>query len=169
MDGSRVGVCALVLLSGCGPRAVPETHLLPAGYSGPVHIIFGIKGAAPVTVDEGRRIYRIPRDGLLLTSSGPNLGWSVQGENTFEFIGPNGGLLPIAERWHTTVRDTPEARADPVIGAGYHANGTAEAPPMGCKFQYSQYFVGTKAQLLDTTKLDAPIDRVCSAISLVQQ
>jgi hypothetical protein len=56
-------------------RAEPEVHLLPAGYRGPVVIIFGQADGAALEREGRARVYRIPTDGVLRTQFDPNEGW----------------------------------------------------------------------------------------------
>jgi hypothetical protein len=57
---------------------VKETFLIPAGFQGRINIIFNQPSAAPVIVENGRRIYHIPADGILVTSSTLETGYIDQ-------------------------------------------------------------------------------------------
>jgi hypothetical protein len=56
----------LALLIGC-KYTEPETYLIPNGYKGKVNIIFNQKNGEKPVYESGRRIYKIPLNGILLT------------------------------------------------------------------------------------------------------
>lgn len=56
-------------LSGCGQK-IRETFLVPAGFEGRINVIFNQPSSPPIPVAEGRKVYNIPTDGILVTSSG---------------------------------------------------------------------------------------------------
>jgi hypothetical protein len=56
-------------------RAEPEIHLIPAGYEGPVVIIYGDSAGAPMRREGRARVYEIPADGVLRTRFPANPGW----------------------------------------------------------------------------------------------
>lgn len=55
----------LFVLCSCGPQR--ETILIPQGFAGRVNIIFRQQNGAPPKYENGRRVYEIPSNGLLLT------------------------------------------------------------------------------------------------------
>src|SRR6185369_5600324 len=112
----RFIVISLLVGVGCSPHAVPETHLLPDRYVGQVYIVFDVARAPETPVERGRRIYRIPADGVLFTHSSSNPGWSRHGEVAFEYANTAGRRTPIVGRWYSTVHDTPETRHDMTVG-----------------------------------------------------
>jgi hypothetical protein len=54
-------------ITGCYNNPEPETYLIPKGFRGRVSIIFNQKDGAPIRYENGRRIYEIPSNGILLT------------------------------------------------------------------------------------------------------
>ena len=48
-------------------RADSEVHLIPAGYSSDVTIVFNAPNGEPLDVEDGARLYRIPLTGILFT------------------------------------------------------------------------------------------------------
>ena len=56
-------------------RAEPEIHLIPAGYEGPVVIVYGDPAGAPMRREGRARVYEIPADGVLRTRFPANPGW----------------------------------------------------------------------------------------------
>jgi hypothetical protein len=55
-------------------RRPPERFLIPAGYSGWVRVDFRQKDAAPLPMEDGRRVLKLNVQGTLQTSSDPQLG-----------------------------------------------------------------------------------------------
>jgi hypothetical protein len=45
----------------------PETYLMPDGFKGRVNVIFNQPNGVPPRHENGRRIYKVPVDGILLT------------------------------------------------------------------------------------------------------
>ncbi len=50
-------------------QTVKETFLITSGFEGRINVIFNQPNAKPISVENDRRIYRIPADGILITSS----------------------------------------------------------------------------------------------------
>ncbi|WP_413999285.1 DUF6843 domain-containing protein [Flavobacterium sp. W1B] len=46
-----------------------ETFLIPSGFEGRINVVFNQQNANPIIVENDRRIYKIPSDGILITSS----------------------------------------------------------------------------------------------------
>lgn len=82
------------MLSSCGQKAEPETYLIPENYTGEVNILFNQNGVPvkyqneygrdtiytsqkgmPPKYENGRRLYEIPSDGVLLTQFKENDGF----------------------------------------------------------------------------------------------
>jgi len=55
------------LVVGCTDRAEPETFLIEKGYRGKINVIFNQPKGQAEKYENGRRIYEIPRNGILLT------------------------------------------------------------------------------------------------------
>jgi hypothetical protein len=128
--------------------ADPEIHLIPAGYAGEVTIVFHSVNGEPLDVEDGARVYRIPASGILFTQLSPNEGLSPA--QKFFLVSGNGERRPITGYWASQVHDTPENRAHPDVEIFNPTRGymqSAEHRP--CPVEYEQYFVGTRAQLLD--------------------
>jgi len=136
-------------------RADSEVHLIPAGYSGEVTIVFHAQNGEPLDVEDGARLYRIPLGGILFTQLAPNEGHSP--ERRFFVVVPNGDRQPITE-WSGSVPDTPEERANPAVGIFSQTRGQVQAGLTSCAIEFEQYFVGTRAQLLDRS--DASSGRI---------
>jgi hypothetical protein len=50
-------------------QKIKETWVIPDGFQGRINVVFNQPNAAPIPELKGRRIYKIPDDGILLTSS----------------------------------------------------------------------------------------------------
>lgn len=50
-------------------QTVKETFLIPSGFEGRINVVFNQPNSNSISIENGRRIYEIPRDGILITSS----------------------------------------------------------------------------------------------------
>ena len=136
-------------------RADSEVHLIPAGYSGDVTIVFNAPNGEPLDVEDGARLYRIPLTGILFTQLAINEGHSP--EQRFFLVAPNGDRQLMTDR-PGGAADTPEERANPTVGIFSQTRGHIQAGLTSCAIEYEQYFVGTRAQFLDRS--DASTHRI---------
>src|SRR5262249_29173614 len=60
--------------NGCTPGTLGERHFIDAGYVGWVHIRFGVTGAPALPVEDGFYVIRVPKNGLLQTSTKQEFG-----------------------------------------------------------------------------------------------
>jgi hypothetical protein len=58
-------LCFWAIVTGCEPK--PETYLIPDGFKGKINIIFNQPRGLPQRYENGRRVYDIPSNGILLT------------------------------------------------------------------------------------------------------
>lgn len=65
-------VCFLILC--CSNSGEDSIRLIPEGFEGPVIIVFNQKDGEPKEYDNGKRVYRIPKDGVLRTQFESNFG-----------------------------------------------------------------------------------------------
>lgn len=96
----------LNILQGCN-YAEDAVHLIPMGYRGPVIIIFGQdeKGRTK-EYEEGKRVYRIPDNGVLLTKFKLSRGIH---DYEFYYVDKNGGrhMIPsVLELEDNQIRDS---------------------------------------------------------------
>jgi hypothetical protein len=66
---SRIVSALLCMYLGASCIGERQVHLLPDQYVGPVLIVYGCEGAPQLEIGDGNVVYRIPRDGILLTST----------------------------------------------------------------------------------------------------
>jgi len=97
----------------CGQTIEPEIHLLPAGFEGPVLIIFNqAEGAAPKYEGEAR-VYEIPASGVLWTQFSDQSGWSPRGYPKFYYVASDGSRTRIG---HSRGSDTTAESAVDIHG-----------------------------------------------------
>jgi hypothetical protein len=137
-------------------RADPEIHLIPEGYTGEVTIVFNAPDGASFDVEDGARLYRIPVNGILFTQFPVNYG--MDRSRKFFLVTPYGDRHEIHDPGESTLRDTPENRANPRVEIFSSTRNFIQAGIRSCEIQYEQYFVGTRAQLLDRS--DANLWRI---------
>lgn len=116
-------------------RAEREVHLLPAGFRGPVVILFNDANGAPTEREGKARRYTIPPDGVLRTKFRQNPGWS---KPDYFHVRPDG------QRWRI-VTGLPCANSlpgDPVQAClmSQMSLSNRPSPP------YSAYIVGRQAE-----------------------
>ena len=127
-------------------RAEAEVHLIPEGYVGLVTIVFGARMEKRQR-ENGARLYRIPKTGILLTQRDLNVGISPAWRFFFEAV--DGTRMPIQLVWGSAVPDTAGNRTDPTVGVFLLGRISQQAGrALQCAVTSDQYFVGTKAQLL---------------------
>jgi hypothetical protein len=68
-------IVVMQLLMSCHQKAEPETYIIPESFTGKVNIIFNRKEGSEKKYENGRRIYEIPTDGVLLTQFTTNDGF----------------------------------------------------------------------------------------------
>ncbi|WP_077617489.1 DUF6843 domain-containing protein [Litchfieldia sinesaloumensis] len=78
----KVGIAFLVLafLGGIyafffNQKGVDQTYLLPLDFEGCVVINYNVEGAEPLKIENNEIIYKIPKNGILYTSSPFDFGW----------------------------------------------------------------------------------------------
>lgn len=87
-------VWAVIALGGGCRNKVPETHILPFGYTGKVYIIFNQKDGLPKEYcQNGSRLYRIPKSGILKSKFKSNYGWIDAGEKINFYYRMNDSLI----------------------------------------------------------------------------
>jgi len=111
-------------LSSCGKK-VKETFLVPDGFQGRINVIFNQPKAAAAPIEDGRRIYYIPADGILITSSKLETGFIDQ---EYFYIDKEGKRTKIAVQDLNT-KDVPEKPAVVYYGVtGVYGNSTDPNP-----------------------------------------
>lgn len=77
----------ILLFLSCGDQAEDATILIPENYVGPVLVIYNQDDGAEKEYKDGKRVYRIPENGILETQFSANYG--VQ-NNDYYYVSSNG-------------------------------------------------------------------------------
>src|ERR1700710_258694 len=89
-------VVAMQLLISCRHDPEPEDYLIPENFTGRVTVIFNQKEGMPIKYENGRRVYEIPANGILLTQFKAEYGIINHHYFYFDSTGKKTGL-PIYE------------------------------------------------------------------------
>lgn len=143
------GVSGLTLLAGgLGERAV---HLLPHGYVGRVVIVYHAPAGGPAEYDDqNRRVYRVPPNGVVLTTLAPDP--AMRGSDVaFYEVDGQGERREIPKSWSS---DDPDAqKRERRIFAG--GAGQTDLYDINCRIINEYYYVGTLEDLnSDKGKID---------------
>jgi hypothetical protein len=138
----RMGLAlACIALSACRVSR-SEIHLIPTGYTGDVFIVFGQPSGVPAEYDGLASVFRIPADGILVTQDTSSAKWHLSHYYRIDSTGAQTEL----ELEPSSVHDTAANRADTRPIAWFPRSTTFETA--GCRVEYHQYYVGTRADLL---------------------
>ncbi|MFS0646080.1 DUF6843 domain-containing protein [Siminovitchia sp. 179-K 8D1 HS] len=80
---SKIGIIVLTLLvigavyliMNSNKKGVDQTYLLPMDFKGCVVINYEVKGAPPLKIENNEIKYKVPKDGIVYTSSPMEFGW----------------------------------------------------------------------------------------------
>lgn len=154
---------ACIALTACSTEIhdrEPETIILPHGYIGAFYIVFNAQNGATPRINEGKRIYEIPSNGVLYTQMKENTGWIDSELVQYFYRRPDGSLEPITAQWTTSVPDTQENRRENIITIFGGGIGVYHHPDIACQVVHQAFHVGTKKDILDSTNhfdiADAP-------------
>ncbi|ANE51687.1 DUF6843 domain-containing protein [Flavisolibacter tropicus] len=123
-------------LSSCGQK-VKETFLVPAGFEGRINVIFNQPNAAPIPIEIGRRIYHIPADGVLITSSKLETGVLDQ---EYYFVDNTGKRTKVPVQ-NLNAKDTPIMPAVVYYGVTGVYGNSSDANPL----DYAESIITSKA------------------------
>ena len=118
----------------CDKSALDERFEIPDGFKGEVKIIYGQKGKPPIPFEKRKLIYRIPKSGILETSTlDPNTGWFSA---EYVFV-PSGRVIP---NYPYTSPPLPPPPDDLVVlyaglGSGGALTTNIEPPPLVYHFE----------------------------------
>jgi len=128
---------SLLALAACN-YAEPETHLIPEGYTGYVYVVQSDTLGEPEQHEEGRRLYRIPSDGLLLTRFGSNDGII---DAQYFYVRADGSRQEIAADYFDD--DAPAGQVDTAVTIQHLSTGVLG----NSNVPFQQYFVGTESDM----------------------
>jgi len=109
----------VILLTSC-KKAEKEIHLIPAGYTGVVTIVFDCATGDKVQYEEGARVYRINAEGILKISSPFNKGLLKPGEQLFYYIDSSGHRTEIMH--HKETNKKAESKNIMIFNMQFHGN-----------------------------------------------
>ncbi|MGB7070288.1 MAG: hypothetical protein WBD22_12405 [Pyrinomonadaceae bacterium] len=145
-----IGLAVLALLLGVGVYVWKteigddEIFVLPEGYRGVVLIFYDQKEGEPKKYERGKRVYKIPRSGILKTQFSHDEGWQHFGEY---FYDGNGQLARIPY-----VRDGRDTESNRAIGfneiyACCSSVGQSYSDNSNRSVVFGQFYVGTKEEI----------------------
>jgi hypothetical protein len=125
-----LGIIMAAFLCGCAVKRTPEKYIIPHNYVGWVRVNHRVPGAPPVRASGGYLTYRIPKGGVLNTSS---VGESGAAKDEFYYDLGNGKLRYL---------NSYDGEGPPMISGGF---ASEEETPTGTTYS-SWFFVGTQQQ-----------------------
>lgn len=129
---------AVFMLLGC-ERGQEEIVIVPRNYTGLILIIYDQPNGADPVYQNGKRVYKIPSNGILKTKFSPNPGWIGLTEFYYETIDPENRIL-----FKPDPRTIP---ADTVVAGGGTA-GSIKKEAGGKEYiRFLKYYVGNKDQI----------------------
>jgi hypothetical protein len=133
-----------LIFVGCEQRRAAEVREFPDGFRGWAVIVWNVPGYPPLPTDNGKLIERFSADGVIITSTKQQFGWA---HDQAYFVDAAGHRLP----------SRPNIAVEAVGGVQQG----------GRSMDYTQQFVGTKAEL-DAAPFEPPqIEPLFSRLHLV--
>lgn len=134
--GIALFVCAIILGTACVwihdmyKSATNEVYLIPDGYKGCVGVFYNFKDAPPLKIEDKKIIYRVPKDGILKTSSNKTFGKTNEHDSgrhnvKYYYVDKNGNQVQRLEK-------------------GKDIHNVSEIWESG--LEYAQFFIGTKKE-----------------------
>jgi hypothetical protein len=129
----------------------PEEHLIPAGTQGDVYILTGYRTGVPPKRDGSTRVFEIPRNRILVSQDVPSPGWHT---TAFYYV-DGAGRRTRLDYEPSTVPRTAATLADKRPFVWFMRTGQISAIDLPCPIQFMQYYVGTRADLLSRSTVEA--------------
>ena len=85
-------IALLQLFFSCAEQREPEIYLIPIGFVGKVNVIFNQTYGNAIKYEDGKRIYEIPRNGILLTQFKEEDGFTI---HHYYYVDSTGTRLPL--------------------------------------------------------------------------
>jgi hypothetical protein len=115
-----------------------ETYILPNGYKGAVTVIFNREEGQKPKYEQGKRIYEIPSNGVLITQFSPNEGWHKPAQY---FYKKGDELIEIPNDYDKSETNTN------VLKACCTSIGVASKYPHNEQVTYNVSYVGTNEDI----------------------
>ncbi len=135
-------------------RIPMERFLIPEGYTGDVFVLYGVSRGEVLAPSGSTITYRIPPNGILCVQHLLRIG---SRRTEYDYVLKDGTTRKIENLWATTIPRTPENLANTHdVGIFFPRNGTfslflhvGQGKSQECKVQFEEFYVGTKANLLN--------------------
>lgn len=115
-----------------------EMFIVPKNYKGIVVILYNQKGGQPVKYKQGKRVYEIPRDGILRTQFTFNSGWHQIGMYFYE---ENGERVEIPY-----ILDGKDLMSE-IVQVCCSSSGKSYRNDTGEPVEFEKFYIGTKEQI----------------------
>lgn len=134
-------------------KCEPETFLIPSGFNGKVHVVYNKSCGQKAEYENGRRLYKIPNTGILLTQFKDEYGsidqqYFIIDSNSHRTILPQLDVREYNEEWSTIKNPNEPSRQ--LLGAfhtGRTGNGNYED---GKTYYFQEFWVCTYQQFNST-------------------
>lgn len=135
-----------------------EIFVLPHGFSGTVYIFYQQSSGAPLEYDRGKRIYRIPSNGILNTQFSFNAGWRNFGE--FYYRQEGGDLLRLPYRPQAQKPGTNELIDPKEVRVCCISSGKSYFDDGHGFVEFEQFFVGTDEEVKRARETSSSINPI---------
>ncbi len=75
-----LSLCCIATFTGCHQLGEQATYYIPNQFIGNVIVVFNQSSGKPAEYKAGKRVYRIPQNGVLMTQFAPSHGWHISDE-----------------------------------------------------------------------------------------
>ncbi len=134
---------------GCTQKGEPSIYLLPKDFTGYIIILYNYETGQQKTYIDSRRVYSIPKSGVLKTQFSPDYGRTELPKFYYEHVSKE-NEIPVIVDWTEFNEDKVNATL-PSIGKAYKNLDGSE------KIDYAKIFIGTKSQIEQYSK---EVDRI---------
>lgn len=127
-----------MVVEGCS-QIKKEVFILPRNFTGYIMILYNQSSGMPIKIEDGKRIYQIPENGILITKSSNDESWMELPEFYYEKIDKT-KQVPFKIEY----KDIP---VDSVVAYG-GTSGAANKDLAGKEVvRFTKYFIGNKSQI----------------------
>ena len=144
----------------CNKNPEPETYLIPKGFTGRVDVIFNQKTGVPSKYENGRRIYMIPNNGILLSQFNDEYG-IVNRKYYYVDSVNNRSELPVFQ-YQQNSDGTSSAIVSDSNRVGIFIDGTTGiyGDSLDGRIPYQEFIVANPKNLKKTEPLDSFLARM---------
>jgi|SRR6218665_26757 len=139
-----------LMLTCCNTNGEQEVIVVPKSFKGYIIIIFNQKGGTPVKYEGKKRMYEIPRSGILKTQFNVNDGWREFAEYYYEKV--------MSENKLPSFTELKKVPVDTIVGF-MGASGTVKKSSEGEeRLEFSEFYIGTKLDIEQTQEQVEKLD-----------